>query len=197
LNKGIDASQEVARITQKLLGAGYSFVCRYYSHNPSKDLSIQEAKDLSKAGLYIVTVWETLADEAIQLHGGKGIQDATDAYRKALECGQPPGTPIYFAVDFDARPRDFPAIERYFHGVRSALGQMNGPKYDVGIYGSGLACQHLLDQGLVEYTWLAMSKGWADSSFADWNIKQLEGATIGGISVDTNESNGHGGGWRL
>jgi len=46
-----------------------------------------------------------------------------------------------------------------------------------------VVCQALTQAGLAEYTWLAVSSGWAGSrTFAAWNIKQ--GAALPSPSFD-------------
>jgi hypothetical protein len=85
--------------------------------------------------------------------------------------GQPPGTAIYFAVDYDASLSHLPAISGYFSAVRS---QLDAAVYQVGIYAGGTVCQSIKEnQGLATFSWLAESTGWLGShTYTTWDIRQ-------------------------
>ncbi|HEX3032308.1 MAG TPA: hypothetical protein VHS59_08710, partial [Bacillota bacterium] len=72
-------------------------------------------------------------------------------------------------------------------------------KYVIGVYGSGLTCDYLLNNNpQVQYTWLSMSRGWRGyARFDRWNIRQGGTVKIGGILFDKNESRGRGGGFLI
>ena len=55
---------------------------------------------------------------------------------------------------------NFSAIKETFERARSAEGEKR--TYDIGAYGSGLVCNFLLENQLVEYCWLAQSTGWPE-----------------------------------
>ena len=80
-------------------GLPISFVARYYSGSPRKDLSRGEAEALSKLGIRCVTVWERFAKEATGRDNGRN--HGYKAFKLAIQCGQPTGAPIYFAVDYE------------------------------------------------------------------------------------------------
>jgi Domain of unknown function (DUF1906) len=106
------------------------------------------------------------------------VFDGTSAYHFAEhEIGQPAGTPIYFAVDYDASQADVSGvISQYFRGIADAFNTIgsNNPAYSVGVYGSGLVCSSLLNAGFVRFTWLSQSTGFRGSkTFKAFNIKQL------------------------
>jgi Domain of unknown function (DUF1906) len=67
-----------------------------------------------------------------------------------------------------------PFIDHYFKEVNRVL-KADG-RYKIGIYGSGLACKRIQDQGLASYCWLAMSSGWpgtkAHSASGRWSMSQ-------------------------
>lgn len=106
--------------------AGYDVVMRYLSHDPSKDLSLTEAKALHAAGLGIGLVWETTASRA-GAGQAAGASDAKEANAAADRLGFPRSCPIFYAVDYDAAPS---AVEPYFTGVKSV-----GVR-PIGVYGS-------------------------------------------------------------
>jgi hypothetical protein len=58
-------------------------------------------------------------------------------------------------------PDLLPFIDDYFKGVNSVFkAQPDGRKFKIGAYGSGLVCQHLLAEKLVDFCWLSQSQGW-------------------------------------
>ncbi len=173
----IDASQNIGGHAEELFHAGIRVIIRYYSHsNSSKRLDKAEAKALTGAGLLLAVVFE-------QNGGDKGkISDfsATNAKRDgkraldlAKKLGQPHGSAIYFAVDWDYyRSKDLKVIEAYFSAISAAL----SGKYRVGVYGSGTVGQHMLDTGVAGLVWLAQSTGWSGYKTmlksGNWNIQQ-------------------------
>lgn len=81
--------------------------------------------------------------------------DSQLAVNMAGFMGQPEGSQIFFAVDYDANPAD---VMRYFREVQ---GVVKAAGYLCSVYGSGRVCAALLAKGYVHSGWLAQSKGWA------------------------------------
>jgi len=167
VRKGLDTTMELTRHAQALAEQGYEFVLRYYSHNAAKNLSLGEARALSQAGLRIGVVWETGGTRAGFFTRAQGLADGAAAFRMAKECiGQPFGSAIYFAVDYDPTQADLDGpVSNYFTGVHAALhAAMEGqPSYRVGVYGSGLCCGTLVETGAAGLSWLSQSTGFAGS----------------------------------
>lgn len=52
--------------------------------------------------------------------------------------------------------------------------------------------------GIATFTWLARASGWSGfHTFTAWNLKQGPSQTVLGLSVDLDESQGHGGGFQV
>lgn len=118
----------------------------------------------------------------------KGIQAIQNAIALAEEIGQPYGSAIYFAVDYDAGGIALSNnIMPYFSAINEYLKECDRP-YTVGVYGSGFICSRVKAIGFASYTWLSMSTGWAEYSTyntpSKYNIKQVESAVIDGVPVD-------------
>src|SRR5215467_5092246 len=147
---GIDASNNCTPIANALAKAGRAFVCRYYANFGKKRLTHSEAQALSQAGLQIVTVWEDGSPtKATYFSYAKGVDDGTSAYHDGVSLGQPSGSAIYFAVDFDPTPSDISGvIADYFRGVADGFKAIadGNPQYQIGVYGSGLTCSTLCQQ---------------------------------------------------
>jgi peptidoglycan hydrolase-like protein with peptidoglycan-binding domain len=199
MKKGFDADRDLVPFGQCLLAEGYSFVCRYYNVNdPLKNLTYEEARFLSEIGLDIVAVWENgFPTDGSYFSEAKGFYDGLEAYQYASQMiNQPPNTPIYFSVDYDALEEDVDGpVSSYFEGLAKAFNELgrNNPKYKIGVYGSGLVCGKIKGSGLASYSWLAQSTGWCESDiYNDYNIKQLAQQTecpgLGGIAGDPDES---------
>jgi hypothetical protein len=203
--KGVDSPMNCTSLAAAIKNSGYDFVCRYYNRkNPGKNLTRAEASALTQAGLYIVAVWENaFPTNADYFSNESGSQDGRDAFQYARDTiGQPVGTPIYFAVDYDAVLADIHGgISDYMRGVIDSFKSLSesGLCYEVGVYGSGLTCQSIMQAfPEVTYAWLSESSGWSGyHAFDTWNIKQISGSAIAGTPVDTNVTSGDGGGFQV
>jgi glycoside hydrolase-like protein len=203
--RGLDTNVDCTERAPCLKEAGFDFVGRYYKFvTGAQPLTRAEALALSRAGLFIVAVYENGSPTRPRYFShARGLHDGKRAYDYARdEINQPEGAAIYFAVDYDASPADLEgAISEYFGGITEAFDAASGgqPAYPVGVYGSGCTCAWLLRHTSVTYAWLAMARGWCGSrTFTGWSLRQSRSShTVCGISVDLDESNGHGGGFKI
>jgi len=202
--QGIDTDQNCTDYAGALYAAGIRFVCRYYSYDHhDKNLTAAEAAHLSQMGLYLVSVWEADGNHSSYFSTSQGTSDANAALAQAAACGQPAGTPIYFAADYDASQSDVDGvILEYFTAVDAVV---KAAGYFAGVYGSGLTCSSIIGAGYASYSWLAMSTGYSGSedykNSNQWNILQSVGGYIAGINADNDRSNDDlpagGGGWQV
>lgn len=175
--QGVDLATDASLVLGELKGSGVQFVARYYREPQSRwpALSAGEAQLLSSQGLKIVAVWESRSRDPGHFSYFSGYRDALTAAAEARAIGQPTGSAIYFAVDYNAPRHSFEFIDDYFRGVEAGLAAGNGGRanYAVGVYGSGAVCAAVKGAGLARYTWLSNSTAWEGSSdYADWNIMQ-------------------------
>ena len=95
------------------------------------------------------------------------MADGAAAFQMARDViGQPFGSAIYFAVDYDPTQADLDgAVSNYFTGVHAALyvAAEGSPSYRVGVYGSGLCCGTLVERGQAALSWLSQSTSFAGS----------------------------------
>ncbi|MFC5704146.1 DUF1906 domain-containing protein [Cohnella faecalis] len=188
--KGIDCSVELnAKTAAALYAEGYRFAARYLVPKATKRLTGPEAASITAAGLQIVSVFETLAERSL---GGaaNGSIDGAEALQQAKLVGQPLGSAIYFAVDYDAQPQHFAAIEAYLRAAAAAI-----PGYIIGVYGSYAVVEEMAKRGASKHFWqtYAWSRG-LKSNHA--NLYQYQnGATAAGLSVDLDEAIGNVGWW--
>lgn len=201
--RGIDMAMDSRDVAQELKGSGLRFVARYYRSPASRwpALSAEEARTVSANGMKVVAIWQYLSHRPDHFSFARGYADAATAYQQARAIGQPPGSAIYFAVDFNAREPDIRGpVDQYFRGVRAALMETGGnsPVYRVGVYGSGAVCDYLKHMRLAEYAWLSASTAWSGSrDFGDWNIKQGRRSPMLSFDHDINEAQGDYGGFTV
>lgn len=164
-----------------MTSAGVKFIARYLSNDPSKNLTRAEATAANAADIWCVVVWETTAARALAGRQA-GRDDALTAAYQARALGMPDDRPIYFAVDFDAKPNNYPAIKEYFIGAASAEGTLG--KDRIGMYAGYGPIKWAFDTGLITWGWqtYAWSGGlWEKRA----HIQQYQnGVTLGGKNVD-------------
>lgn len=152
---GIDYSW--ARPTGNAIkAAGYTFACRYLSHDDGKNISVAEANDLRANGIDLVLVYESYANRAL---GGEaaGLQDGKDAAGQAKAVGYPQNACIYAAVDFDSTEAQQVPIDAYLKAFEAGLSGF----YETGVYGSYYVCKRCHDNATAVKYWqtLAWSGG--------------------------------------
>jgi hypothetical protein len=161
MSVGIDVAGDVRPHLPQLKAAGVEVVFRYYAthtHLPGKILTLDEAQAISAAGLKLGAVWENgLPTTPEYFTSDQGKDDAIAALQVAYHAGQPKGTPIYFAVDCDLSYAHVSSwLFNYFVGLRQGMAEA----YQIGVYGSGLVCEKMMDWVLANYSWLAGAKDW-------------------------------------
>lgn len=169
----------------KLKNAGIKYAGRYIGRASSwKTLQPDEVSALTRAGIKIISIYETNPVKVSYFTAEQGKSDAVVAEAAAKAIGQPAGTPIYFAVDYDAGLNDFAPLRKYFGAVRAAL-----RAYKVGVYGSYGVLQNLAASGYVQayYQTYAWSRG---RVYEDNDVYQYKnGQNLDGMTVDYNEVN--------
>jgi hypothetical protein len=159
----MDASAGCAAFAGGIVAAGMKFVARYYSKFAGKAMTRAEALALSQAGLQLAAVYQDMNDDIQYFSPALGQQSAARALGQAAAVGQPAGSAIYFAADFDPTPAQLSGpMLGHFQAVAQAFSAAPA-KYAVGIYGSGLACRTIRDAGLAAFTWLSGSTGFRES----------------------------------
>jgi len=167
--------------TNALKAAGVTFVVRYLSGGTSKDLTANEARSLSQAGIDIAVVWETTATRA-EAGYDAGVNDARRALAQGIQLGLPAGRPIYFAVDEDTTVG--PNITGYFNGVSSVVGIER-----TGVYGGYDVVRGCFDASLATFGWqtYAWSRGQWDSR-AQLQQYHNGAPTIDGVQCDSDRA---------
>lgn len=171
-----------------LHAAGVRFVARYLSPEPnSKNLRRSEVRAYHRAGIRIVTVWESTATRAL---AGKvaGENDARQARNQLRALGAPADAVVFFAVDFEDKTEP---VGDYFRGAAHVLGL-----HRVGVYGGFDVVKRLFNAGLVTHAW--QTYAWSGGA---WDHRAMlrqfsNDHTIAGVSCDFDRAVGpHFGAW--
>ncbi|MBW7456573.1 DUF1906 domain-containing protein, partial [Paenibacillus sepulcri] len=119
-----------------------------------------------------------------------GMSDGMAALREAVLIGQPQGSAIYFAVDYDAGTQDYEAIAQY---LRAAAAQLAG--YRTGVYGSYAVIEEMARRKTCSHFW--QTYAWSRGKLSQHaNIHQYQNDTnVAGVKLDLNESFGNEGWW--
>jgi hypothetical protein len=182
--KGIDYS--FARPGGAAIRAdGNEFVIRYvpYPGDGGKGITADELADLRAHGLAVGLVFESVAERHLAGFAA-GQADAVTSLRALTALGFPPATAVYFAVDFDAQPRHYPAIDDYQRGAASILGMER-----VGVYGSYAVIGHCKAAGTAMWFW--QTYAWSGGQRNVAHLYQYSNAvTLNGGAVDLNAAYG-------
>lgn len=176
--KLIDTYSPITALQAKWLESnGYTGVARYLgykNHKWDKAMQPSEVKILLDADLKIVSVWEGVAKAALNGYS-QGVLDGAQAVDEALWLGQPIGTAIYFAVDFEVLQTNVATVQAYFNGVRKSIGS-----YKVGVYGGRTTMQIIT----ADFEWQTAAWSYGTVEQADAMFQQDIDTEIDGMRVD-------------
>jgi hypothetical protein len=185
--KGIDCSTPINKeIAQSLVDQGIFYVARYLVPDlPDmtwKRLTREEVQILTDAGIKILSIFETSPSRACF---GKpaGEHDGQFAFNETQVIGQPSGTCVFFAVDYEAEPEDYDAIEAYLKAAAEQL-----PGYHIGVYGSYYVTEEMANRKACQAFW--QTYAWSNGNLSEIgrDVYQYEnGVQLAGIEVDLDD----------
>jgi hypothetical protein len=179
---------------QQMWDANYRVVIHYYASKTGKALTKSSALASSAMGFWLGVVWETRGDLP-SMNAAQGQADAQAAVAQAQALAQPPGSAIYFAVDFDPTQDQVDNdICAYFAAAAQVV---RASWYKIGAYACGAALVALHAKGICDYDWLPGAGGWNGSrgyvSPYDASglpaILQGQEVTQAGLSIDLDTVN--------
>lgn len=183
---GIDCATPITRDTaSKLAELGALFVGRYLVPNyPSlawKRLTQDEVQECTEQGIKILSVFELSAGD---MKGGAdaGASHGALAYQEAQAIQQPEGTPIFFAVDFEASENDYDAIEQYLRAAKEQI-----PGYKIGVYGSFYVVEEMARRGAADYLWQTYAWSGGNIPVSAHVYQHQNDTTLADISVDIDD----------
>lgn len=180
--KGFDcATKLTAKTASALKSAGFEYAMRYLPTHAWKGLTAEEVRAIQGAGLKLVSILQKSANYAGYFTKEQGRKDGADAQQLAGNLGQPRGSAVYFAVDYDCRrPSELANVASYFEGVKETL-----KHYKVGVYGSHTVVNHMRNK--VDYFW--QTYAWSSGKVAEHiHMHQYQnGVTVAGVQIDRND----------
>ncbi|WEG14014.1 DUF1906 domain-containing protein [Pullulanibacillus sp. KACC 23026] len=189
---GIDCASKLdAAHIQGLKSEGITHIGRYLSDN-WKGLTKDEVQAISDAGLNIVSIFESNPTKSSYFTADQGRADAQAASKYANDLGQPHGTAIYFAVDYDAQGKDLGAILDYFNALADNL-----KDYKLGAYGSYAVLSYLKQHSRVEFYY--QTYAWSHDQVCDFtNFYQHQNEVqVAGLWVDLDKVLKDPGSWSI
>jgi hypothetical protein len=206
----IDTDFSCRKKSALLLSKGVTTVGRYYcaADDSYKLIQSDEAKELSASKIKIFVVYEDVGQKnQLTLSKDQGIADAKTALKRALDIKQPPDSAIYFAVEGlpdGYTTQDIPNLRDYFSGIKQTI----GGRYAIGVYGGGVVCKTMFEEGYCKFTWLAAAStsfegtckffggeipSWDLAQVPPLNMKDAEGWTGLSVDIDLNNPRRNGG----
>ncbi|MFD4413643.1 MULTISPECIES: glycoside hydrolase domain-containing protein [unclassified Streptomyces] len=181
---GSDTRFEITTSRAKwLYDNSYRVVGRYLYDPPGstldKEIKPGELQTIFGAGLTVFPIYQDNARQIGDFTYTQGYMHALNAHKLAADYGFNRGTPIYFAVDYDATQDEIDAaIVPYFHGVAAGLAY-NGKRYIHGVYGSRNVCTNVTTKTGARYSFVSgMSWGFSGNlGFplpANWSFNQIK-----------------------
>lgn len=168
---------------EEITAAGRVGVIRYVaSGRPLVSATKAEVDGYRAAGLVFVAVWQNGPTRAL---GGQpnGVADGQDAADYTATLGAGPTDPVYFAVDANPTPDQYPAIADYFAAAASVLGWAR-----VGAYVNAPTIDYLVEHTPIGLYW-AHNWGSGGRVPAAANLHQYQiNQTVAGKAVDYDRS---------
>jgi hypothetical protein len=163
---------------QALAAAGKVGAGRYVGPGSAgKHLTPTEVKRLHAAGL---SIWLNVEGAAGDASAGwsLGIAHATQGENARIALGAP-AVPLYFAVDFDVTPGQWPSVRQYLRGAATVVGFRR-----VGVYG-GINAVTWADRDACA-AWFFQTYAWSGGRWFPGNhIEQYHnGVALAGGTVD-------------
>jgi hypothetical protein len=161
--KALDSSTNTKGQANAIAGAGYKAVGAYL--RPDR-CSLSMVSELRAQGLKVWSVYEKgYPTSDGYFSSNQGVTDGKAAAAFAVKMGQPAGTQIFAAVDYDADGGDQngPTIRgRIADYIRAFQANIGPQGYVASVYGSGRVCRILIDDGIARSGWLTQSTGFAE-----------------------------------
>jgi glycoside hydrolase-like protein len=192
----IDTSAKTTGQADDIVAAGYGAVGVYLRPDRCSAAMITE---LHEAGLKVWSIYEKgHPDHDEYFSADQGSADGQRAAAFAQLIGQPRGTQIYPAVDYDpddSNPNGPTINGRISDYMRAFQAAIQPAGYVASIYGSGRTCRILMANGLAKTGWLTLSRSFAEyqtfkpragivqlrSINDDWDSDNIPDPTVGGL----------------
>ncbi len=152
-----------------------------------KPIQLDEARDLYRDGLKIVSCYQFGKEDTADWLGGEyaGVQHAQRGWQLHVAAGGSYGAPIYASIDDDPSLEQYKQqVAPYLRAWEAVLGHQR-----VGVYANAKTIDWALQDGLGSYFW---QHNWGSPpgfTHPAANLHQVEvnQRSVGGVGVDLNE----------
>jgi hypothetical protein len=181
----IVSTGNIGKAVDCLASAGVRYVGRYYGHRTGRTaMTRDEVVALTKNGIRPIAIWSGETRESANFSAASGKDAANEAFDSARHVGQPGGSPIFFAVSYDAPTKDIEAaIKPFFESIKQVNSSISdaAERFRIGVAGSGAVIQSLRDAGLVELGWITIpgERSLELLSNRTWDLALLDEVTSG------------------
>jgi hypothetical protein len=151
-----------------------------------KPIQIDEARDLYRSGLKIVSCYQFGKQDNADWLGGQaaGVRHAQRGWQLHIAAGGSYGAPIYASIDDDPTPEQYrQLVAPYLRGWESVVGHQR-----VGVYANAPTIEWALHDGLGSYYWQhnwGSPKGFVHPA-AQLHQVEIDKRSVAGVGVDVN-----------
>ena len=180
--RAFDVATDTTGKAHEILNEGYKAVGVYLRKDRCSKSMIDGLHSLV---IKVFSIWESgYPTKASYFSIAKGHEDGANACHFAASIGQPKGTEIFTAFDFDASEQeiDGPCLD-YMKAFRF---ECQNAGYVASAYGSGDLLSDYIRQGVCHSGFLAQSTGWGGYQAFTRQCSILQGPseTVIGLDVD-------------
>lgn len=175
----IDVAWDRPTVAQ-IQATGAVGVIRYFSTDPTKNLTAAEVTAYHAAGLGVGDVWETSTGRATAGYTA-GVNDAQAAQAQRSADGLPTDQVVYFAVDMDT---SWASVSEYFRGCDAVMGSRPDGTKLTGVYGGRAVIDGAAAAGF-HFLWQTLA--WSGGVRSPHAVLYQNGSTVLGGQADINE----------
>jgi hypothetical protein len=183
--KAFDVASDTTGRGHDIQALGYGAVGLYLRFDRT---SVAMVEGLHSVGIKVFSIYELgYPTKMSYFTATQGTHDGLAACQTAKVLGQPQGTSIFAAFDYDPTVQDINGpLKDYMAAFRTQCQKFG---YLASAYGSGLLLQAYTNLGICHHSFLAGSTGWSGyENFKDKaSILQGASASVLGMDVDLDE----------
>jgi hypothetical protein len=150
-----------------------------------KPIQLDEARDLYRNGLKIVSCYQFGKQDTADWHGGQaaGVRHAQRGWQLHIAAGGSYGAPIYASIDDNPTREQYrQLVAPYLRGWEAVLGHQR-----VGVYANAPTIEWAAQDGLSSYYW---QHNWGSRGVvhpaAHLHQVEIDKRSIAGVGVDVN-----------
>ena len=178
--KAFDVATDVTGHAHDIQALGFMAVGAYMRFDRCTKTMVN---GLHSVGIKLFSIYERgNPTQASYFTSAQALQDGMAAVTAAKTLGQPQGTPIFFAFDFDATLDEINGPCLQYMQIVQRICKQHG--YLAGAYGSGLLLKTYQDAGYIHCGFLAQSAGWDGRNEYMPHAAIVQGSSVSVLGFD-------------